>query len=134
MEIDFYKEFIDIKHDTILSMAGSSLLNSDEHYLKYKQRYIKLAKENHDTFQSLFSQYKECIDKEYSTNDNNTKFYYTFTNTDKRDMLLQQLKNIVFTQRNLLSTFDHHVNSLINENLQTDKKSKSFNIFKSKKR
>ena len=134
MKIDFYKEFIDIKHDTILSMAGSALLNSDEHYLKYKQRYIKLAKDNYDTFQSLLSQYKECIDKEYSTNDNNTKFYYTFTNTDKRDMLLQQLKNIVFTQRNLLSTFDHHVNSLINENLYADKKSKSFNIFKSKKR
>ena len=136
MDIDFYKEFINIPFDTLLEQHNSSLINSADLYLNYKQIYLKKTRENFELYTKENNILQNFYKTQFSSNENGTKFNYTFIDTEKCDQQKQIVKNIVIQQRELYNNFEHYVNVLIKTHKHKtksiksiDKKSRSFSLF-----
>ena len=136
MNIDFQKEFIDIPFDTLLEQHNSSLINSNDLYLNYKQYYLKQTRENYEIYKKENTILQDIQNINFSSNENNTKFNFTFIDNIQYQKQKQIVKNIILKQRDLYNRFDHYVNVLIKtHNHKTrsiksiDKKSRSFSLF-----
>ena len=113
MNIDFQKEFIDIPFDTLLEQHNSSLINSNDLYLNYKQLYLKQTRENYEIYKNENTILQDLQNINFSSNENNTKFNFTFIDNNQYQKQKQNVKNIILKQRDLYNRFDHYVNVLI---------------------
>lgn len=136
MNIDFQKEFIDIPFDTLLEQHNSSLINSNDLYLNYKQYYLKQTRENYEIYKKENTILQDLQNINFSSNENNTKFNFTFIDNIQYQKQKQIVKNIILKQRDLYNRFDHYVNVLIKTHKHKtrsiksiDKKSRSFSLF-----
>lgn len=136
MNIDFQKEFIDIPFDTLLEQHNSSLINSNDLYLNYKQYYLKQTRENYEIYKKENIILQDLQNINFSSNENNTKFNFTFIDNIQYQKQKQIVKNIILKQRDLYNRFDHYVNVLIKTHKHKtrsiksiDKKSRSFSLF-----
>lgn len=136
MNIDFQKDFIDIPFDTLLEQHNSSLINSNDLYLNYKQIYLKQTRENYEIYKQENAILQNLQNINSSSNENNTKFNFTFIDNNKFQQQKQIVKNIILKQRELYNNFDHYVNVLIKTHKHKtrsiksiDKKSRSFSLF-----
>jgi hypothetical protein len=136
MNIDFQKEFIDIPFDTLLEQHNSSLINSNDLYLNYKQLYLKQTRENYEIYKNQNTILQDLRNINFSSNENNTKFNFTFIDNNQYQKQKQNVKNIILKQRDLYNRFDHYVNVLIKTHKHKtrsiksiDKKSRSFSLF-----
>ena len=136
MNIDFQKEFIDIPFDTLLEQHNSSLINSNDLYLNYKQYYLKQTRENYEIYKKENTILQDIQNINFSSNENNTKFNFTFIDNIQYQKQKQIVKNIILKQRDLYNRFDHYVNVLIKTHKHKtrsiksiDKKSRSFSLF-----
>jgi|UniRef100_A0A6C0DV04 hypothetical protein len=136
MNIDFQKEFIDIPFDTLLEQHNSSLINSNDLYLNYKQLYLKQTRENYEIYKNENTILQDLRNINFSSNENNTKFNFTFIDNNQYQKQKQNVKNIILKQRDLYNRFDHYVNVLIKTHKHKtrsiksiDKKSRSFSLF-----
>jgi len=110
MNIDFYKEFININFDAILEECANSLVNSNDMYLQFKQHYLLESRENFIKFQILSTQYNDLKIKKFQQN--GTKFNYTEINNSILNDLKIQLKNLITLQRKHLTHFIEYTHSL----------------------
>ena len=136
MNIDFQKEFIDIPFDTLLEQHNSSLINSNDLSLNYKQYYLKQTRENYEIYKKENTILQDIQNINFSSNENNTKFNFTFIDNIQYQKQKQIVKNIILKQRDLYNRFDHYVNVLIKTHKHKtrsiksiDKKSRSFSLF-----
>jgi hypothetical protein len=136
MDIDFYKEFINVPFDTLLEQHNSSLINSADLYLNYKQIYLKKTRENFELYTKENNILQNFYQIQFSSNENNTKFNYTFIDIEQCNQQKQIVKNIILKQRELYKNFEHYVNVLITTHKHKtrsiksiDKKSLSFTRF-----
>ena len=136
MNIDFQKEFIDIPFDTLLEQHNSSLINSNDLYLNYKQLYLKQTRENYEIYKNENTILQDLRNINFSSNENNTKFNFTFIDNNQYQKQKQNVKNIILKQPDLYNRFDHYVNVLIKTHKHKtrsiksiDKKSRSFSLF-----
>lgn len=136
MNIDFQKDFIDIPFDSLLEQHNSSLINSNDLYLNYKQFYLKQTRENYEIYKKENTILQDLQNINFSSNENNTKFNFTFIDNIQYQKQKQIVKNIILKQRDLYNRFDHYVNVLIKTHKHKtrsiksiDKKSRSFSLF-----
>lgn len=136
MNIDFQKEFIDIPFDALLEQHNSSLINSNDLYLNYKQFYLKQTRENYEIYKKENTILQELQNLKSSSNENNTKFNFTFIDETQCQKQKQIVKNIILKQREIYNHFEHYVNVLIKTHKHktrsiksVDKKSRSFSLF-----
>lgn len=109
--IDFKREFI-IDFDSLLTQTNNPLINSDEHYLQYKQRYIKNAKDAQKRFTQLCKEI-QVIQQTQKINVSYCKFQYTFSQ-DELSEKMNELKAIISQQRKALLNFLNHIQFLNN--------------------
>lgn len=141
MNIDFQNSFINISFDTLLEQHNPSLINSNDLYLNYKQIYLKQTRENYEIYKKENDILQELQNINFSSNENNTKFNFTFIDNNKYQKQKQIVKNIILKQRELYNHFDHYVNVLIKTHKHKtrsiksiDKKSRSFSLFSLRKK
>ena len=115
MDIKFFNTFIDINFDEILS--NNHLINSNELYLQYKTNYLTTTNNNFILYNDLIENLNNLSSVEYQNNDflNNTKYHYTFIDKTEINILKQNIKILIITQKKLLSNFLHYLDTL-NEN------------------
>lgn len=128
MDLDFKKTFLLINFDDILLKHNNPLINSQEHYITYKQNYISNTKQNYDKFEDLKSQ----INQLSNTVTSPSRIYYTYIDQDSLEKLHQELKTIIIQQRNLLDNFlvylqhiNNDYNKIIKENVIQIKQTKA---------
>jgi hypothetical protein len=128
MDLDFKKTFLLINFDDILLKHNNPLINSQEHYITYKQNYISNTKQNYDKFEDLKSQ----INQLSKTVTSPSRIYYTYIDQDTLEKLHQELKTIIIQQRNLLDNFlvylqhiNNDYNKIIKENVIQTKQTKA---------
>lgn len=130
-DIDFKKDFLSIDFDNILIENNNPLINSYDHYIKYKQQYIRSTKHNIDSYTSIYNELISILEKQ-NTKSSDYRFSFVFIDETHISNLKTQLKEILFQQRKLLSNFIHHLYTLNSdyEKLlpKSLSKSKSLNI------
>lgn len=123
MNIDFYNQYININFDNSID---DDFLNSQEYYLIYKKEYVNQTELN-------YILYKKYIKELSSLNEfytiNNTKYNYTYIDTDKIEKLKLEIKNLIKSQNSLLDNFNHYI-TILNTNKNLFKiKTKQKNFF-----
>jgi hypothetical protein len=119
----FFSDFIDINFDNILIEQNNKLVNSDKHYLQFKNNYVNETTKNYVTLKEILPKYnllannysKEFIDRDTAST---TKHYYNYINTSELDQLNNQIKEIYIKQKNIYTSFIAHLdflNKTVNE-------------------
>jgi hypothetical protein len=128
LDLNFKKEFLLINFDELLLKHNNPLINSQEHYINYKQNYISATKQNLEKYDNI----KLQIDELSNTVLSPSKIFYTYVDQDFLQSLHQQLKTILIHQRNLLDNFLlylKHINNdykkIIKENVPQTKSVKA---------
>ena len=105
----FNTSFININFDNLLIEVDNNLVNSNEYYLEYKNKYLAQTHEN-------FEEFKELIDKfdtfynNYSVKDN--KYTYTYIDNKEYEKIKYSLKVLIDNQRQLLDNFTKYIEFL----------------------
>lgn len=113
MDIDFYSQYININFDEILIESNNHLINSQNVYLTYKQKYFDDSLKNYE----LFKQYKGELER-LQKSENITlpnKYIFVYKDTQIIEQTKQNLKNVVLSQEKLLNNFHHYI-TLLNTN------------------
>lgn len=107
--IDFAAEFLYINFDNILMQNNSPFLHSEPLYLQYKEAYLTETNKNYAAFKNLVSKLDE-----YSipSSSSPTKITFTFTDNQRIEDTLHQIKCLVLSQRNSYNNFIDHVTKL----------------------
>jgi len=132
--IDFKKTFIDIDFDDMLLRNNNPLINSDDHYLKYKQNYKTTSLANFETYTDLQRQLASLGNLQFHK-PTATKYIYTHIKSDKLDTVHREISSLLQRQNKLFEQFTNYITFLNNnfnkimasETTDTDlpKKSKS---------
>lgn len=115
---DFFKEFIDVDFDNILLQNNNPLFNSDEHYCRYKKKYLDEAYKNKEIYEQ-HSDELQHLQNQQVVKTSATKVIYTFVDEDKIKLLKQNKKNLVSTQRQSLQNFLQYLNQLNIDSMQS---------------
>jgi hypothetical protein len=110
-DIDFKQEFLSISFDNILIEHNNPLINSYEHYIIYKQQYIRSSKQNMDSYIQLYTELQTILEQQ-NIKTSDSRFSFVFTEPNHILNLKTQLKNILIQQRKLLSNFMHYLQIL----------------------
>jgi hypothetical protein len=101
---NFEREFIKVDFDNILAENNNNLVNSDEHYTKYKSSYISNAYSRLENYKTLEKEMSMLCNKEV-INVSHCKVKYTFIESDKVAIVKQEMKNIMLQQKKDLKQF-----------------------------
>lgn len=112
----FENKFITAGFDDILLDANNSLINSEKHYISYKQTYIQNAVKNLENYKSLVEKITDLEECQLSKT-SNSKVVYTYIDTDHLNELNQQAKDSLLQQRRLYDQFVNYIHHL-NTNYQ----------------
>ena len=105
--MDFKKQYIDFDFDELLTIHNNPLVNSFDHYLKYKQQYMSETLHNfasHKKLQKQVQQFQE------SHHDN--AIHYRFIDDNTLDTLKTELKSITVQQSKLFNNFVNYIQFL----------------------
>jgi hypothetical protein len=133
MEVDFKVDFINIDFDNKLLENNNPLLNSQQHYIAFKQRYIKDTLSNSKKYTALKGELEQLENMSSYTD---TKFVHVYIDDNKVSAIKQSIKNIILHQRVLLSNFLNYIDylnsnvSLLQPNNPTTKTRRLFQLFK----
>jgi hypothetical protein len=106
---EFQKKFLNIDFDALLIEQNSRYTNSQE-YLTQKKRYNTTTKEHFKKIKELVKEY-DLLNNNYSIN--NTKYVYTYIDTERFKTLNNELKNILNKQERLLYDMYNFINFLL---------------------
>jgi len=101
--MDFKKQYIDNGFKELLTIQKNPLVNSFDHYLKYKQQYMSETLHNFASHKKLKKQLQEY--QESHINNTNTTIHYRFIDDNTLDTLKTELKTIVVEQNKLYNNF-----------------------------
>jgi hypothetical protein len=131
MEVDFKTEFINIDFDKKLLENNNQLVNSQNHYVSLKQRYIQDTLLNFKEYTNLEDSLTQLQNKTF---ENDHKVFYTYVDRSKVTDIKQSMKNIVLRQRQMLNNFLKYIEYLNNHSTllqpQVIKTKRRFNLFK----
>ena len=107
----FQEMFLDVNFDQYLIATNNPLINSSEHYLMYKQNYIQMTQSNLELYINVYQQYNQLLatQRQQLTP---TKVVFTIVDTNKLQMLGQELKDLLILQRQLLGNFRLYIDYL----------------------
>jgi hypothetical protein len=132
MEVDFRKEFINIDFDAKLLENNNHLINSQDHYVSYKQKYIKNTLNNFGAYTKLMETYMQIQNKTSTTD---FKVFFTYVDDSEVTNLKHSIKTIILHQRKMLYNFllyieylNANANLLQPQNVQKPKR--RFQLFK----
>lgn len=115
MDIDFYKQYISVNFDEILTDNNNPLVNSEVVYINFKRNYFDQTLEAYELFKKYNTELQNLENTDGYSSD--TKYVYVYKN-DKRILeIRQKIKNIVVEQERRFNDFYHYVN-LLNTNRQ----------------
>jgi len=115
MDIDFYKQYISVNFDEILTDNNNPLVNSEVVYTNFKRNYFDQTLEAYELFKKYNTELQNLENTDGYSSD--TKYVYVYKN-DKRILeIRQKIKNIVVEQERRFNDFYHYVN-LLNTNRQ----------------
>lgn len=107
----FKERFLDYNFDEILISSNNPLINSVEHYIKFKQSYFAETQVNYKTYIAIDSQIKQLNPvSEYRDTENHV--HYTYIDESLMSELNQKLKNIEIQQGKLFDNFVHYIGFL----------------------
>lgn len=130
MNVDFYKEFIDIKCDNILLENNNPLVSSNDEYLVYKKSYFDKTKNNYQSYITKYKNLSSLVNSEYIVTDK--RYTYKYIDKTSIEKLNTEIKDIILEQRYLLNNFIYYVESLNNkfkENSQQTRETSILNFF-----
>ena len=126
----FKNDFLHSEFDTMLIEQDNELLNSNEHYLDYKNEYIKQTNINHKKLDELLKKFN--ILNNFYTKSDDCKYVYHFIDNNTKEKLNNEIKKIHLNQRKLYTDFINHIEFLntvkttfINENINENINKKS---------
>lgn len=108
----FKCDFLDCNFDNILIEEDNPMLNSNEHYIDYKNEYIEQTKINHKKLDELLKKFN--ILNNFYTKSCDRKYVYHFIDNDTKEKLNNEIKNIHVYQRKLYINFINHIEFLNN--------------------
>lgn len=107
---DWFKTtFLDVNFDNLLTEVDNHLVNSNEFYLEYKNKYLSSSQERFDTFSKLLDNFYS-LHNNYSVNNN--KYNYTFIDKNEYEKLKYELKILIDSQRQALNNFIQYIQFL----------------------
>lgn len=112
--MSFKETYINYNFDDILINANNSLVNSFEHYLRFKQIYMSKSLHNYARHNKLSKQIEELENLHVSNTSNS--YNYTYINVEKLDILKNEIKTIILEQTKLYNDFLHYI-KFLNENV-----------------
>jgi len=125
----FKDDFLCCDFDNILIEEDNNLLNSNEHYIDYKNEYIKQTNINHKELDSLLKKFS--ILNNFYTKSCDRKYVYHFIDNNTKEKLNNEIKNVHLYQRKLFTNFVNHVeflntakNTRVNESVKIIDKSR----------
>lgn len=110
--IDFENEFLNIDFDGILIRNDNPLVNSFDHYIQYKNKYVEEAKSAQSAFIQLTNELDSIQNQSYIKNESSTKIRFQNVDQDVVNGLKHRRKEIVSHQRYLLEQFLHYIDTL----------------------
>lgn len=129
----FEKLFLNIDFDNYFIEKNNNLVNSDEHYLKYKSEYFLTTNHNFDLLKILIEKFK-LLDNNYIKLSDINKYIYHFIDKTEYDSINNQLKNILEVQKKTIQDFTTYINFLNSEQPKNVNLIKQSNIALSSKR
>jgi len=108
----FKCDFLDCNFDNMLIEEDNELLNSNEHYIDYKNEYIKQTNINHKKLDKLLKKFN--ILNNFYTKTCDCKYVYHFIDNHTKEKLNNEIKNIHLYQRKLYTNFINHIEFLNN--------------------
>jgi hypothetical protein len=107
----FSDKFLKINFDQQLMEMNNPLINSQEHYINYKQKYMELTKNNLKTYTELAKQMADLHNLEYNVI-SVSKVIYTYIDKDKLCNIKQAIKAIEVEQQIRLNEFLRYIEHL----------------------
>lgn len=111
---EFESLFLNIDFDKLLFVVNNPLVNSNPHYLLYKNRYLNCTQENYDNLLEFNEKYTSILNNEFVTETGKVKYYVT--NDNELDSIRQKMGSIIINQRQLYNNFMNHIDFLNNCN------------------
>ncbi len=108
----FKCDFLNCNFDNMLIEEDNPILNSNEHYIDYKNEYIEQTKINHKKLDELLKKFN--ILNNFYTKSCDRKYVYHFIDNDTKEKLNNEIKNIHVYQRKLYINFINHIEFLNN--------------------
>lgn len=106
----FRNDFLHFDFDNMLIEEDNELLNSNEHYIDYKNEYIEQTKINHDKLDELLKKFN--ILNNFYTKSCDCKYVYHFIDNNTKENYNNNIKNIHLNQRTLYTNFINHIEFL----------------------
>lgn len=106
----FRNDFLHFDFDNMLIEEDNELLNSNEHYIDYKNEYIEQTKINHDKLDELLKKFN--ILNNFYTKSCDCKYIYHFIDNNTKENYNNNIKNIHLNQRILYTNFINHIEFL----------------------
>jgi hypothetical protein len=113
MDVDFYKQYVNINFDEILRENNNPLVTSQTVYLNFKKDYVDKTLQAYDSFNKYNSELQSLENVNGYSSD--TKHVYVYKNDKRIQELRQQIKNIVIDQERRFNDFYHYI-TLLNTN------------------
>lgn len=105
----FNTSFININFDNLLIEVDNNLVNSNEYYLEYKNKYLAQTSENFEDFKKLIDKF-DTLYNNYSIKNN--KYTYTYIDNKEYEDIKYSLKVLIDNQRQLLDNFLKYIEFL----------------------
>jgi hypothetical protein len=125
----FKNDFLHFDFDNMLIEEDNNMLNSNEHYIDYKNEYIEQTKINHKKLDDLLKKFN--ILNNFYTKSDDRKYVYHFIDNNTKEKLNNEIKNIHLYQRKLYTNFLKHIeflniakNTTVNETVKILDKSR----------
>lgn len=96
--------------DSYFIERDNNLVNSNEYYLQYKNKYIEETMELFDTFKILIESFN-LLNNNYIKTDKK-KYVYHYIDQNEYNILNDKLKNLLEIQKKRLSNFTNYIEFL----------------------
>lgn len=113
MDVNFYKQYVNINFDEILRENNNPLVTSQTVYLNFRKDYLDKTLQAYDSFNKYNSELQSLESVNGYSSD--TKHVYVYKNDKRIQQLRQQIKNIVINQERRFNDFYHYI-TLLNTN------------------
>jgi len=106
----FEENYIKVHFDDLLLERNNKMVNSNEHYLKWKMTYLNETKNNYNRLKTLLT----TLETKYSLNisNNTTRKTFKFINENTLESTNNEIKQILVDQKKMYTHFINHIQFL----------------------
>lgn len=111
MNLEKFKEKYIIDFDNLLHQQNSEFVNSNDHYLEYKNIYLNTTELNVNNFEKLLELQAESTNI-YIKDENKKKYTFTYIDKSIKERINIQIKELITNQDKLYIDFMNHIKFL----------------------